>query len=118
MNGVISLLVVSGPSSFVFHSGLFLFMQFIDFGKEKDMSKKDLCEECKFDYEIRFGHTNQPFISYQKWAHCHHEPKEKQKCWCEMTEDSSPKRVKVWDGLGYVPLNFCPECGRRIGPKF
>ena len=71
------------------------------------MSEKDsgLCKSCLCE----FNNGDYPFTP---WQHCHHEPKEKEKpkCWCEY----SNRRVKLWNGDGYAPIVYCPECGRKL----
>jgi len=45
------------------------------------------------------------------YVHCHHEPKEKPKCWCE---EGMIGRER-WVSLGRaVKVDFCPECGRKL----
>lgn len=40
--------------------------------------------------------------------HCHHEPKEKEKCWCETNSC-------YFDAMaGTHKPKFCPECGKKL----
>jgi 4-hydroxy-3-methylbut-2-en-1-yl diphosphate synthase IspG/GcpE len=46
--------------------------------------------------------------------HCHHEPKEKPKCWCEINDQYLYRINKRIVG---VEALFCPECGRELERK-
>ncbi len=64
-----------------------------------------LCWKCREDLE-----NHRPILI--DFLHCHHEPKEKQVCWCELED-----RVRYRDlaiGIHRVPLIFCPECGKQL----
>lgn len=65
------------------------------------MSKEDLCWECRQDLM---------YYDVKKSYHCHHEPKEKKRCWCER----GASRAKLWDGRDYVMTDYCPQCGKKL----
>ena len=47
------------------------------------------------------------------WDHCHHEPKENTKCWCEnYSVEKFGKYAEVYGKI--LPLIFCPQCGRKF----
>jgi hypothetical protein len=64
------------------------------------------------------------FAQKQHWdladpsLHCHHEPKEKQKCWCERFPRGNfhvgHKSGLHEEDLEFNKINFCPECGRKL----
>jgi hypothetical protein len=81
------------------------------------MGKDDLCWKCQ-EYLKNLG------LDLNKLNpdnHCHHEPKEKPKCWCETHEISSfvfvnDNALEMTAKLKSVKLNtkFCPECGKKL----
>ncbi len=58
-------------------------------------------------------------------SHCHHEPKEKQKCWCEgygkgeIKLDVARMVDFTFHGRITAPVyvRFCPECGRKLNER-
>ena len=64
------------------------------------MSDK-LCLKCLTDWKENVN-------CLPSWLHCHHEPKEKAKCWCESPMDT---RLSADESLS---INFCPECGKKL----
>jgi hypothetical protein len=69
-----------------------------------------LCWKCKEQFHLWVG-------SGAPWVHCHHEPKEKPKCWCEYKHDLKQEKVI----LQWLPgenkafdISFCPVCGRKL----
>jgi hypothetical protein len=73
------------------------------------MSEKDLCWECRKDLHSMVINGSD---------HCHHEPKEKEKCWCEPLIDPTEKYTVVLNNRSgreeVLRLKFCPECGRSL----
>ncbi len=67
------------------------------------MAESELCWECK---EKARG-----YVRLNPWVHCHHEPKEKSKCWC--MRNSGPGKHSII-GDETVKVIFCPECGRML----
>jgi len=70
------------------------------------MSEK-LCRKCR-DRIIELFVTLTPLG--EQWVsevfHCHHgEPKEKEKCWCEIDN------MDVWK---YRKWCYCPKCGKKL----
>ncbi len=65
------------------------------------MSEKDLCDEC-----LKFSKDNKLEIFPD--THCHHEPKEKEKCWCDL-----PKEERYTVVQGHF-ASFCLECGKPL----
>ncbi len=73
----------------------------------------NLCWECQKEMDL------QGYVRPHPWVHCHHEPKEKPKCWCEYdlekklqlnyAEPYYPSRI----GVAYKPT-YCPDCGRKL----
>ena len=69
----------------------------------------DLCWRCEEQLKklvdmgevVRKGFT---------WIHCHHYPKEKEKCWCERVG----KNIISYDGVVWHIPKHCPECGRSL----
>ena len=49
------------------------------------------------------------FKGGQTWWHCHHEPKEKPKCWCE-----SERFKGFFSTASAYRVNYCPECGKKL----
>ena len=77
---------------------------------------KELCFECKKRL-LDGGYTTLAAI-----LHCHHEPKEGPKCWCEYTNydeglDTFILIKKIGNQIedAFCALNFCPQCGRKRG---
>lgn len=68
-----------------------------------------LCWECKQAILDKWGDK----AFFLPWQHCHHEPKEKPKCWCENRYMHSGMYVKINDDQ-VSQMNFCPECGRKL----
>jgi hypothetical protein len=76
-----------------------------------------LCYKCRQAILDKWG--NKAFFLPSQ--HCHHEPKEKLKCWCEYDRlkkiqlNYAPmNRYDITNiGVPYTP-NFCPECGRKL----
>jgi len=89
------------------------------------MSKRS-CEDCKWDrlnqegkrmIQCGQGHAR----TFEKVIENCHAWEKKEKCWCELKNPQSP----LWKYLpGYpdkkntalpMEINFCPECGKRLG---
>jgi hypothetical protein len=78
---------------------------------------EELCWKCE-EWMISHGITKCPP------DHCHHEPKEKPKCWCEGEgEHRIQKFCTPYNYLGgrryytMMPVEkakFCPDCGRKL----
>jgi len=64
-----------------------------------------LCWECKQAILDKWGKK----AFFLPWQHCHHEPKEKPKCWCEYKFGQ-----KLYYNGQEFTINFCPQCGRRL----
>ena len=74
----------------------------------------DLCWKCKewlLTQGVNWVSFNDPHL------HCHHEPKERPKCWCEKAHVNSiagyPHQVGSHP-LNTATFNFCPECGGKL----
>ena len=65
----------------------------------------DLCWKCR----EKIGHINGVECSFA-WTHCHHEPKEKEKCWC----DGSTGKEIWYNEKDKWKISFCPVCGRKL----
>ncbi len=69
------------------------------------MSEKDLCYKC-----LELFNADYPMVKrIHSWLHCHHEPKEKEKCWCE----HHPNREVFYNG-NWHKASYCPECGTPL----
>jgi len=64
----------------------------------------DLCWKCKQEM------TAHELGCIQGWSHCHHEPKEKEKCWCEYGD----RVLYNPNGFAYAMVKFCPQCGKKL----
>jgi hypothetical protein len=71
--------------------------------------ENELCWKCRDYYLNKYG-SNCYFTPNQ---HCHHEPKEKEKCWCEYAEKERTGRYPTKGALGFKAL-YCPECGKKL----
>lgn len=84
---------------------------------EGDIAKGDLCWECR-ERLVKWFKRNCPDLQVYTWAseilHCHHEPKEKPKCWCETGYSIGLPFYYVDGKVVYISLRFCPECGKRL----
>jgi hypothetical protein len=71
------------------------------------MSEKDLCRKCLKYHKNKFGDE-------EVWPdqHCHHEPKEKEKCWCAEPLNFGITYHRI-DDKG-ININFCPQCGKPL----
>jgi hypothetical protein len=75
-----------------------------------------LCWKCREKWEKEHGVAGlSPDI--WSWLHCHHEPKEKEKCWCELTGGiDSRGRFRghciAFEGGTTCPIIYCRECGK------
>ena len=83
----------------------------------------ELCWKCReFMEAVRFQNTS--------YIHCHHEPKEKPKCWCEypnyikeysyQAKDIKFRGIQILKTNDHLvhsicALNFCPQCGKKLG---
>lgn len=69
------------------------------------MAESELCWECR-DWMKNSHLLKDPYL------HCHHDPKEKPKCWCERhshflgdyTLHENEKLILI----------FCPQCGKKL----
>ena len=73
-----------------------------------------LCWKCR----ERFKGSGNPYIdTIVDTLHCHHEPKEKEKCWCEY-DYKNPFYVECSDAdqpdVKSYRIKFCPVCGRKL----
>jgi len=72
-----------------------------------------LCWKCAMDWKARYHNVE----IIPLYAHCHHEPKERPKCWCD---DIKAKTTIVeafgaeWEERIAIKVNFCPQCGRKL----
>ena len=75
---------------------------------------EDLCWKCKDKLE----HGNFGVLAdLGQFLHCHHEPKEKPKCWCERVGGIHLFSAYIrFEGHEEMPIRmyFCPECGRPL----
>ncbi len=78
-----------------------------------------LCWKCR----EKFGGMYDSHASLKDFPffHCHHSPKEKEKCWCE---DEYRKinldcgyRGKLRLNEVLIEMHFCPQCGSKLGDK-
>ncbi len=76
----------------------------------------DLCWKCR---EYPYGETTSVDRD-SPWVHCHHEPKEKAKCFCEYERVTRTDMVSAQEKVGdkivehFRRVNFCPQCGRCL----
>lgn len=93
--------------------------------------QQKLCSVCRnrlqFPSELNFDAEMSDFLSDQSWVHCHHdepekpgyvwkssEEKPKEKCWCRKVNTIIRGQwASIYNIL--VEINFCPECGRKLG---
>ncbi len=66
---------------------------------------QELCWKCK-------GKLDQVPLNVRDFLHCHHDPKEGLKCWCE-TRIRKCREYTVIQGYT-VGVIFCPQCGKRL----
>jgi len=64
----------------------------------------DLCWKCREGWKV----TQWP------WTHCHHEQREKPKCWCERFHIFN---VITMESRIEATIRYCPECGRKLERK-
>jgi hypothetical protein len=71
-----------------------------------------LCYKCMEKWE-GYWEPGMRRSDYSPWLHCHHEPKERPKCWCE---DNSTMKIERYRGFNWEPfkVNFCPQCGKGM----
>lgn len=72
--------------------------------------ENELCWECKEGFK-KLG------IEKFEVFHCHHEPKENLKCWCENGRtidlmDNGVAKTSIHGEL--VERNFCLKCGKKL----
>ncbi len=74
----------------------------------------ELCWKCREKWIAVMGDN----LDCNPLIHCHHEPKEKEKCWCE---DEYRKinldcgyRGKLRLNEVLIEMHFCPQCGRSL----
>ncbi len=70
-----------------------------------------LCWKCKKE----LTEIEKKFYGYGStiWWHCHHEPKEKPKCWCEKIGTRAFPQCFYLECQNGI-LNFCPQCGEKL----
>ena len=68
----------------------------------------ELCWKCR-DFILEH-HFSKDFFDGP--FHCHHEPKEKEKCWCEIC--FYDREIKHYPSGYVIKAKFCPECGRSL----
>jgi len=74
------------------------------------MISSGLCWECR-EYWNKFEIKSMD-LKFAPYIHCHHESREKVKCWCEgITWKPSKEHPFVLDGAF---VKFCLECGKRL----
>ncbi len=74
----------------------------------EENGEQRLCLECKEKWEKVYGVKSGEMY----WIHCHHESREKPKCWCEI-RDRDCREYVVIHGCT-VGVEFCPQCGRKL----
>lgn len=76
-----------------------------------------LCWKCREDFDRRCHDYGLDGYFANHFLHCHHEPKEKKKCWCEgdmgLVQIKVDQRESVWHRATY-----CPECGKKLCPTY
>jgi len=74
-----------------------------------------LCWKCKEQLEtVRINRLKVTDYTLG-FLHCHHEPKEKPKCWCEQSDIKIYfDIVRCLERLSNMPAKYCPECGRKL----
>jgi len=77
------------------------------------MSEQNLCWKCR----EMMGYPLDALLK-NPHLHCHHEPKKKEKCWCELNLNyylSYPTGTNlIAETYQIFKPKFCPECGRKL----
>ena len=74
----------------------------------------DLCEECKEKVINKFSEGRNIEGFWMDIFHCHHELKERAKCFCCLDGKFIPlyRTSRIYEDI--KDSKFCPECGRRL----
>lgn len=72
---------------------------------------EDLCWKCREDFMVRCHDYGLDGYFADHFLHCHHEPNEKPKCWCEEM-NCTPGYRQLNQTVVFV--SFCPECGKKL----
>ena len=67
----------------------------------------DLCDKCLKEWWEKERDMNGYVKLIPVATHCHHEPKEKEKCWCQKFEEDSVIKI-------YANQFYCHQCGRKL----
>jgi len=76
-----------------------------------------LCWECRErwgDHLTDKSNLDRLLEVDKPWLHCHHEPKEKAKCWCEGDRALLYAKSITTICGNAVEINFCPQCGKKL----
>jgi hypothetical protein len=75
----------------------------------------DLCWKCKEWMINKYGKivTNDASAYFPPYQHCHHEPKEKEECWCSRHHLGDCVWGTSFGDEKIIPF-YCPVCGRKL----
>jgi hypothetical protein len=81
--------------------------------------QQGLCWKCRewLEWSIARG-LRHPAVKEDPSSHCHHEPREKEKCWCERGTTRFVRLERYcdggWESSAAFRSKFCPGCGRKL----